>query len=197
MRQSLEAKGQWQGELRGQRKNGEVFAQWLTINSSLNPDNSLHRRVAIFSDITKLKESEELIWQEANFDALTGLPNRRMFYDRVQQELKKSNRSGLPLAMLYLDLDRFKEVNDSLGHDMGDVLLKETALRLRECVRQTDIIARLGGDEFTIILSAIDEVSIIERIWPSLMCWARRRRISPVASALRSTRKTGSVWTSS
>ena len=164
MRQQLEETGQWQGELRGQRKNGEVFAEWLTINSSLNPDSTLHRRVAIFSDISKLKESEELIWQEANFDALTGLPNRRMFYDRVQQEMKKSNRNGLPLAMLYLDLDRFKEVNDSLGHDMGDLLLKETSRRLRECVRQTDIIARLGGDEFTIILSAIEESSIIERI---------------------------------
>lgn len=164
MQEKLRATGQWQGELRGQRKNGEVFAQWLTINSSLNPDNTLHRRVAIFSDISKLKESEELIWQEANFDALTGLPNRRMFYDRLQQELKKSHRSNLPLAMLYLDLDRFKEVNDSLGHDMGDLLLKETASRLRECVRQTDIIARLGGDEFTIILSSLEEINIIERI---------------------------------
>lgn len=164
MQEKLRMTGQWQGELRGQRKNGEIFAEWLTINSSLNPDNTLHRRVAIFSDITKLKESEEMIWQEANFDSLTGLPNRRMFYDRLQQELKRSHRSEMPLAMLYLDLDRFKEVNDSLGHDMGDLLLKETAVRLRECVRQTDIIARLGGDEFTIILSALDEISIIERI---------------------------------
>lgn len=164
MQQKLETTGQWQGELRGQRKNGEVFAEWLSINSSLNPDKTLHRRVAIFSDISKLKETEELIWQEANFDALTGLPNRRMFYDRLEQELKKCSRSNLPLAMMYLDLDRFKEVNDSLGHDMGDLLLKEAAQRLRRCIRQTDIIARLGGDEFTVILSALDDLNIIERV---------------------------------
>ncbi|HWU82869.1 MAG TPA: EAL domain-containing protein [Methylophilaceae bacterium] len=164
MQRQLDASGLWQGELRGQRKNGEVFAEWLTINSSLNADQSLHRRVAIFSDITKLKESEELVWQEANFDALTGLPNRRMFYDRLQLELKKSSRTGLPLAMMFMDLDRFKEINDSLGHDMGDLLLKETAKRLRRCVRETDIIARLGGDEFTVILSALDDTSVIERV---------------------------------
>ena len=91
------------------------------------------------------KNAEELIWQQANFDLLTGLPNRRMFYDRLEQEIRKSSRAGLQLALMFLDLDRFKEINDTLGHDMGDLLLKEAARRLTSCVRASDTVARLGG----------------------------------------------------
>ncbi len=113
---------------------------------------------------TKLREkkSQEAIWQQANFDALTQLPNRHMFGDRLEQELKKSNRSSLPLAILFLDLDHFKDVNDSLGHGMGDMLLVQVALRLKKCIRSTDTLARFGGDEFTIILSDLKDVACIE-----------------------------------
>ncbi len=149
--------GHWEGEIWNRRKSGEIYAERLRINTIYNQDGRPHRRVALFSDITQKKASEELIWQQANFDPLTGLPNRSMFHDRLEQEMKKSNRSNLPLALMFLDLDEFKAVNDTLGHDMGDVLLKEVTQRLRSCVRETDTVARLGGDEFTVILSELDE----------------------------------------
>ncbi len=120
--------------------------------------------VAIVHDITEKKESEQVIWQQANFDTLTGLPNRRMFHDRLEQEIKKSHRSGLPMALILLDMDRFKEVNDTLGHAQGDVLLVEAARRIAECVRESDTVARLGGDEFTVILSEIEDTNSVERI---------------------------------
>jgi diguanylate cyclase (GGDEF)-like protein len=113
--------------------------------------------------------SEELIWTQANLDPLTGLPNRYMFNDRLEQEIKKSDRSGLPLALLFLDLDRFKEVNDTLGHSVGDNLLKITAQRLKECARKSDTVARLGGDEFTIILSELDDIGSVYRVIESIL----------------------------
>jgi diguanylate cyclase (GGDEF)-like protein/PAS domain S-box-containing protein len=121
------------------------------------------RMVGTHTDISKLKAFEEIIWKEANFDALTGLPNRRMFYDRLEQEIKKTHRADLPLALLFLDLDRFKEVNDTIGHAKGDLLLQEAARRLSSCVRETDTVARLGGDEFIIILSELRETDIVGR----------------------------------
>ncbi|HEY3325725.1 MAG TPA: EAL domain-containing protein [Novimethylophilus sp.] len=161
---SLNTTGHWHGEIWNRRKNGEVFPEWLSINSIFNEDGSVHRRVALFSDITQKKESEALIWHQANFDQLTGLPNRRMFHDRLEQEMKKAHRAGLPMALLFLDLDRFKEVNDTLGHDMGDLLLKEAALRLSSCVRESDTVARLGGDEFTVLLGELEDASSVERV---------------------------------
>jgi len=120
--------------------------------------------VIVARDVTDKKQSEELIWHQANFDFLTQLPNRRMFRDRLSQDLKKAHRAGLKLALLFLDLDHFKEVNDTLGHDMGDVLLVEAAQRITACVRESDTVARLGGDEFTIILAELDDVGAVERI---------------------------------
>jgi len=119
-------------------------------------------------DITSRKESEELIWNQANFDTLTGLPNRRMFHDRLAQEIKKSHRAGLKMALMFIDLDRFKEVNDTLGHSMGDILLQEAARRISSCVRETDTVARLGGDEFTVILAELDDTGNIERVAESI-----------------------------
>ncbi|TPQ27826.1 EAL domain-containing protein [Methylomonas koyamae] len=169
MLQAIGSSGHWKGELWNRRKNGEIFAELLTINTIFNADGSPHRRVAMFSDITQKKQSEELIWTQANFDPLTGLPNRRMFHDRLEQETKKCQRNGLPLALIFIDLDRFKEVNDSLGHDMGDMLLKDAALRLSRCVRESDTVARLGGDEFTMILSELDDIASAERVAQSVL----------------------------
>lgn len=160
----LNTVGIWQGEVWNRRKNREIYAEWLTINTIYKKDGTPYRRVALFSDITEKKQSEELIWTQANFDALTGLPNRRMFQDRLEFEIKKSRRAGLSMALMYIDLDRFKEVNDILGHHVGDLLLKDTALRLRSCVRETDTVARLGGDEFTVILSELDDPAGTARI---------------------------------
>jgi diguanylate cyclase (GGDEF)-like protein/PAS domain S-box-containing protein len=119
------------------------------------------RMVGTHTDISRLKESEELVWRQANFDTLTGLPNRRMFYDRLEQEIKKAHRSTTPLALIFLDLDRFKEINDTLGHDQGDLLLRQAAQRLLGCVRETDTVARLGGDEFILILNDAGNVEKI------------------------------------
>lgn len=113
------------------------------------------RMVGTHADISSLKKSEEAIWQHANFDSLTGLPNRRMFYGRLDQEIQKAKRSGLKVALIFLDLDGFKEVNDTLGHDQGDALLKLTADRLVECMRGSDAVARLGGDEFVLIMGDV------------------------------------------
>lgn len=160
----LNSDGNWQGEIWNKRKNGELYAEWLTVNTIYKEDGSPYRRVALFSDITDKKRADELIWTQANFDPLTGLPNRRMFIDRLSQEIKKAHRAESQLALMFIDLDRFKEINDTLGHDMGDRLLKEVAIRLSSCVRDYDTVARLGGDEFTVILGMLDNPAITERI---------------------------------
>jgi diguanylate cyclase (GGDEF)-like protein/PAS domain S-box-containing protein len=155
---ALNASGQWQGEIWNRRKTGEIRAEWLSINTIYHQDGTPYRRVALFYDITQRKESEKLIWKQANFDLLTGLPNRLMFMDRLEQAIKKASHTNRHLVLLFLDLDRFKEINDSYGHSTGDVLLKEVALRLKYCLREGDTFARLGGDEFTIILSELAHV---------------------------------------
>jgi len=161
---ALETTGHWQGEIWNRRRNGETYLEWLTINTVYDDQSKVRHRVATFSDITDQKHAEQTIWQQANFDSLTGLPNRHLFYERLAQEMKKSRRVGLPLAVLFLDLDHFKDVNDTLGHSKGDLLLKEMAQRLLNCVRNTDTVARLGGDEFTIILAELQEQDSIERL---------------------------------
>lgn len=164
MWQSLERTGHWQGEIWNRRKSGEYYLEWLVINTVYDDNGVVLRRVAMFSDVTDQKRAEQTIWQQANFDPLTGLPNRRMFHDRLEQEIKKAHRSGLSLALLFLDLDHFKEINDTLGHGMGDLLLKEVAKRISSCARESDTVARLGGDEFTAILSEVDDFGSIARI---------------------------------
>lgn len=161
--------GHWAGEIWNRRKDGELYAEWLSINTSFNPDGSVHRRVGLFSDITKRKKSEELIWRQANYDFLTNLPNRRMFRDRLEQAIKKAHRANLSVALMFIDLDHFKQVNDTLGHDMGDVLLKEATQRLSRCVRNTDTVARLGGDEFAVILDELDDPKIAERVAQNIL----------------------------
>lgn len=164
MWQSVLKHGRWEGEIWNRRKNGELYVAWISITVSYNEDGSVHRRLALFSDITNRKRSEELVWSQANFDALTGLPNRRLFQDRLEQEIRKAHRSGSTMALMFLDLDRFKEINDSLGHDQGDLLLKEAGARLKGSVRESDIVARLGGDEFTVILGELSEPGDAARI---------------------------------
>ncbi len=110
------------------------------------------------------KRAEDLIWRQANYDAVTNLPNRRLFRDRLEQELHKTQRNSSMLALMFIDLDRFKEVNDTLGHDIGDKLLIEAAQRIRNCVRETDTVARIGGDEFTVILPQLDDIGRVEHV---------------------------------
>ncbi|CAN5244343.1 hypothetical protein BH11PSE11_BH11PSE11_17580 [soil metagenome] len=164
IRRSLRATSTWQGEMWNRRKNGEEFTEWLTINTIRNEDRSIHRHVYLFSNITEKKRAEELIWHQANYDLLTGLPNRRLFRDRLDHEIRKAHRTGLPLALFFIDLDLFKEINDTLGHDVGDTLLIEAARRVSVSVRETDTVARLGGDEFTVILAELQDAGKIEQI---------------------------------
>jgi len=118
---------------------------------------------AFIRDITHKKQSEEIIWRQANFDKVTGLPNRHMFHERMEQEIRKAGRAGQQMALLFIDLDRFKEINDTLGHDAGDILLVETAHRISGCIRESDSVARFGGDEFTVILLEVEDTGNVER----------------------------------
>ncbi len=146
------------------RADGSELWATLATNPIFDNEGGYLGALALVSDITAGKQSSELIWHQANFDTLTALPNRHMFYDRLRQEIKKAKRESLFLALLFIDLDGFKQVNDTLGHAQGDALLIEAATRIATCVRASDTLARLGGDEFTIILSGLDHVSSIERI---------------------------------
>lgn len=169
MWRELNNTGRWQGEMWNRRKNGELYAEYQSINTIYDSEGAVYRRVALSSDITDKKKSQEIIWKQANFDSLTGLPNRHMLQERLAQEIKKSDRDKLPLALLFIDLDRFKEVNDTLGHHVGDELLVQAAKRLTSCVRKTDTVSRLGGDEFTVILSELHEMSDVERITQAII----------------------------
>lgn len=120
-------------------------------------------------DISDRKFSEEIIWTQANYDVLTGLPNRRLFLDRLHQETKKTQRAGHLLALLFIDLDRFKEVNDTFGHQVGDALLVEASNRIGSCVRETDTVARLGGDEFTVILPDLSDLARVDGVAQELV----------------------------
>jgi len=122
------------------------------------------RMTGTISDISEKRESEERIWYQANFDALTSLPNRRLFRDRLDQEVRKALRAEHSLCLMFIDLDRFKEVNDLMGHDAGDQLLVEAAYRLTGCVRSSDTVARLGGDEFTVILPELSDLAYVENV---------------------------------
>ena len=174
MRQTISHTGYWEGEIWHQHKNGDHYLVSLRFNTVFDGKGNVLRHVALFTDITKKKATEEAIWKQANFDTMTGLPNRRMFNDRLRQEIKKAARDQLPMALIFIDLDGFKAVNDTLGHDFGDILLKQVAERLLQCVRNTDTVARLGGDEFTVILSELKEPGDVVRIVQDILhCLAR------------------------
>jgi len=166
---AIETTGHWAGEIWNRKKGGEIYAEWLNINVIQDKTGSSHRHVALFSEITDKKRSEELIWTQANFDSLTKLPNRRLFTDRLEQGVKRANRAKDLMALLLIDLDGFKEVNDTYGHLVGDELLVEAAKRIKSCVRETDTVARLGGDEFTVILTEISDLSHVERVAMALL----------------------------
>jgi diguanylate cyclase (GGDEF)-like protein/PAS domain S-box-containing protein len=153
MWRSIQDEGHWQGEIWDRRKDGELHAKWLSISAIRRPDGSLYRYVAQFSDITEKKRKDELILTQANFDALTNLPNRRLLADRIQQAMASSVRSGLYGSLIALDMDHFKQLNDTSGHSVGDKLLIEVARRLQTCVREEDTVARMGGDEFIVVLN--------------------------------------------
>jgi diguanylate cyclase (GGDEF)-like protein/PAS domain S-box-containing protein len=162
MWETIQRTGKWHGEIWDKRKNGEIYPKLLTISVVKGADGVITHYVGSHVDISERKLSDELIWKQANYDKLTGLPNRSMFHERLNTEIAKASRATASIALLFIDLDHFKEINDTLGHDIGDVLLKEAAYRLSACARESDLVSRLGGDEFTIIISDLAETAHIE-----------------------------------
>lgn len=155
----LTAEGHWQGEIFNKRKNSELYPSWLTISAVRNSEREITHFVAVFADISSLKHAQAKLDYQAHHDPLTGLPNRALFENRLHAALQCSQVSNRQGAVLFLDLDRFKHINDSLGHPVGDLLLKGIAQRLKEQVRDVDTVARLGGDEFIILLPGLHKPS--------------------------------------
>jgi diguanylate cyclase (GGDEF)-like protein/PAS domain S-box-containing protein len=154
---ALTRTGRWQGEVWDRRKDGEVYPKWLSISAVRDASGQTARYVSLFADITHLKESEARLEHLAHFDPLTELPNRLLFNSRLEHALEQARRHGQRVAVLFLDLDRFKTVNDSLGHPAGDELLIAVARRIRGRLREEDTVARLGGDEFVILLERLED----------------------------------------
>ena len=163
-RQLMEETGGSRSTNENKTKDGRIIiCDWYNT-SILDESGRVIGVASLCEDVTEKKLSEELIWNQANYDALTGLANRKLLYDRLQQEMKIANRSNQSVALLFLDLDNFKDVNDTLGHQIGDILLKEAARRLTDNLREVDTVARLGGDEFMVILGGLKELSSVERV---------------------------------
>lgn len=158
---SLLATGRWTGEIWNQRKNGEIYPELLSISAIDDENGEVTHYVAVFHDVTAVKRQEEQIAHQAYHDGLTGLPNRSLANDRIEVSLAHVKRGGTRLAVLFLDLDNFKNVNDSLGHEWGDKLLLQVANRLVSQVREEDTVARLGGDEFLILVAAVSDDEVV------------------------------------
>ncbi|MEW5773027.1 MAG: EAL domain-containing protein [Thermodesulfobacteriota bacterium] len=158
MWRSLEVNGRWTGEIWNRRKSGESYPEWLTISAVRDADGDTTHYVGVFHDITEAKESEEQIRFQAHHDALTGLPNRLLLKDRLTVALSHAQRTGHKVAVLFMDLDNFKTINDSLGHIVGDWLLQSVAYRLLKLMREEDTVARLGGDEFVAMVEDVEDV---------------------------------------
>ncbi|MBF0195922.1 MAG: EAL domain-containing protein [Magnetococcales bacterium] len=157
MWKTLLSKDRWSGEIWDRNKQGKIYPKWLTINAVKDKDNKLTNYVGIFSDISRIKATEQRLEQLAFYDPLTNLPNRMLFQDRLTLEFEDARRHHKQIAVMFIDLDRFKIVNDTLGHAAGDQLLIEISRRLTDCVRSSDTVSRLGGDEFTVILTDIED----------------------------------------
>ena len=160
MTQSLESRGTWAGEIWNRRKNGEVYPEWLTISAVKDNTGSVTHYVAIFNDISESMRAQAQIDTLAFYDPLTQLPNRRLLLDRLEQTLHASTRHSRKSALLFVDLDNFKTLNDTLGHFQGDLLLAQVAQRLKACIRDGDTVARLGSDEFVVMLENLSEDEI-------------------------------------
>ncbi len=154
---SIRENGRWQGEVWNRRKNGDIYPEWLNISVVSNDHAQVTHYVGVFSDISAMKESESKLDHLAHHDPLTGLPNRLLLNARMEHSLARAHRANAMLAVLFLDLDHFKNINDTLGHPIGDLLLQETAQRLSNCVREQDTVTRLGGDEFTVLLEDLED----------------------------------------
>ena len=168
----LASTGQWHGEMWNKRKSGEVFPEWVSISAVRDEQGEISNYIAIYLDLSASKKEQERIAYLASYDMLTGLPNRYLLNDRLEQGLNLAKRHDNKLAVLFVDLDHFKNINDILGHDVGDEMLRMAAERLKSCLRRTDTLARQGGDEFVAVLGdieSVDEVTfVVEKMIASL-----------------------------
>jgi diguanylate cyclase (GGDEF)-like protein/PAS domain S-box-containing protein len=156
--------GRWQGEIWNKRKNGEVYPEWLSLTAVRDERDRVTHFVGVFDDIAERKKREELIKHLAYHDPLTGLPNRQLFNERLDLELAHAERSHTRLGVLFIDLDRFKVINDTYGHNVGDKVLSEIGRRLKEGLRASDSVARMGGDEFVILLPDVGENEVVAQV---------------------------------
>jgi len=156
---SMLESGGWQGELWNRRKNGEIYPEWLTISTVRDDNGDICNYVGVFSDISQIKNSQAQLEHLAHHDPLTGLPNRLLLCARIEHAIDRALRRNEQVAVLFLDLDRFKHINDSLGHSVGDAMLRQVAARLLRLVRRDDTVARLGGDEFTVVMESLKEAA--------------------------------------
>jgi diguanylate cyclase (GGDEF)-like protein len=159
MWKTIKESGRWSGEIWNRKKNGAVFPELLTINSLKNEQGEVTHYVGIFSDISKLKSSQEKLKHLTHYDALTDLPNRALLVERVEQAIRHANRTSNRVALVMLDLDRFKHINESYGHTVGDKLIADVANNLRHVVRDDDTLARVGGDEFVLLFEDIEDIA--------------------------------------
>ena len=160
----IETEGVWEGEIWCRRKNGEDFPIWQSVSSVHDAEGATTHYISTFNDITEQKLSADYIYQLAHYDLLTGLPNRVLFSERCKHAIERAKRNNDKTVLLYLDLDRFKQINDSLGHPVGDELLEKVAERLRSQIREEDTVARLGGDEFVIVIEQLTDERDAERV---------------------------------
>ena len=151
--QRLEERGSWHGEIWETTKSGDTIPQLLTVTSMRDEDGIITHYAGIYSDITDLKQTEAKLHKLAHYDSLTGLANRLLLEERTSQAILRAQRGNHKVVMLFIDLDNFKYINDTLGHDIGDQLLKQVAQRFQHIIRDTDTLARQGGDEFVVLLS--------------------------------------------
>jgi len=163
-RDELMKTGRWQGEFAGIRTDGLSFVTWQSASLVRDSDGEPARLVVVFADITELRNKDQHIRHQAFHDSLTNLPNRALLRDRLDQSINSARRSGKQIAVMFLDLDRFKLINDSLGHNAGDQLLKKVADRLRSCLRRKDTISRLGGDEFVVLIDDFDSTDFLGKV---------------------------------
>ncbi|HEY8342377.1 MAG TPA: EAL domain-containing protein [Calditerricola sp.] len=164
MWETIQKTGQWRGEIWNKRKNSEIYPEWLTISAVKDDEGRITHYIAVFTDITEQKRYEEQIKHQALHDPLTDLPNRRLFNKRLATAVQQAQGTGRKVAVFFLDLDRFKNVNDTLGHTLGDELLRNVAARLSACVSGEGVLARIGGDEFALLLPSLTERAEAERV---------------------------------
>ncbi len=182
---AVKNQGTWQGEIWDRTKSGEIQPKWLSV-SAVTENGRVSRYIGLFSDISAMKRTQDQLYEMAHYDSLTGLPNRRYFLDRLKESIEHARRSRDSLALMFVDLDGFKLVNDNLGHQAGDQLLRGVADRIKECIRESDTVARMGGDEFTVILTHVASShnvvtvarKILDRVYEPLLLDGRELFIS-------------------